>query len=225
MLHRGGSVRAHAEGIPRQPRQRLPKLNVPPSRPRRRGSDKPPPDGGQVYSGNIAEEFPDVYTLRAIPSGNWMGFSSVPLHDDEIPITYIIAFKYEEHAKMVCSFAHEATKMHLERFVMENITKAVEEVCQVPIGSFKDAGLPPVFADLDAHICIEKKPNINKLGCEIAQLKSIEYMAIPFEQSIGVVLARRIVENTKRIIVFESEVINPIRDLDLFRQMLVKDQV
>ena len=171
----------------------------PPQRPKRRID--PEPDN------------PMLYSLRSIPKGNWMGFSADTT-------TYVVAFKYKEHAAMIRSFAHEATKMHLDNVIMRDITTDVEAVCNVPAGTFGLVGLPPVYADLDARLCINKRPNINKLGCDIKPITTMEYTSIPFEQNLGVVLAFRITDDSKEQISFECEVIEPLRDLDLFRKKL-----
>jgi hypothetical protein len=184
------------------------KLNGPPRR--RAGRDSAVPE--------------ELYTLRSVQSGNWMGFLADESDGESDATPYIIAFKYLEHARMVWSFAHEATKMNLAQVEMENITEQVEDMCGVSRGTFEEAGLPPVYADLDAHLCIDKRPNINKLGCDVASITTIDYLTIPFEQCIGVVMAKRLVHNTKNKITFESEVIDPIRDIDLFRKMLVESR-
>ena len=173
-----------------------------------------PPSQDKKYSKD-ASEFSTLYTLRSVPSGKWMGYTA-------INTAYVIAFKYKEHAQMVQSFAHEATQMELKNLAFEDITEHVEELCEVPPGSFKEANIPPINADLDAHLLISKKPNINKLGCTIETVAIDEYMAIPFEQNIGVVMAKRLLENTKSQVKFESEVIDPVRDLDLFRKTLLE---
>jgi len=196
-------VRANAGGA------RHTKLNGPPRR-RRGGRDSAVPE--------------ELYTLRSVQSGNWMGFLADESDGESDATPYIIAFKYLEHARMVWSFAHEATKMNLAQVEMENITEQVEDMCGVSRGMFEEAGLPPVYADLDAHLCIDKRPNINKLGCDVASITTIDYLTIPFEQCIGVVMAKRLVHNTKNKITFESEVIDPIRDIDLFRKMLVESR-
>ena len=130
-------------------------------------------------------DYPDkLYTLRSIPSNNWMGF--VSKHP------YIVAFCDEQQAKFVCSFAHEGTKMHLE---MEN-----EDAC----------------------LNIDKKSNINKLGCEVTPIPSIEFYNIPFEHCMGIVMAKTIIQDTTSMVRFRSEVIDPLQDIDLFRMMLIQ---
>jgi hypothetical protein len=155
-----------------------------------------------------------LYTLRAIPSRSLMGFNHATT-------SYVVAFQHKKHARLVWSFAHEATPMQIKLLNMKNITSQVEEVCKVPHGTFDKVGLPQVHADFNAKFCISKKPNINKLGCTLEEMTDLEYMALPFQQNIGVVMPRKIIEHTQREIIFESEVIDPVQDIDLFKRMLL----
>jgi hypothetical protein len=134
---------------------------------------------------------------------------------------YVIAFKYKDHANTVKFYADESTRMYLESFNMRNVTSNVETVCGIPSGALEAAGIPHIYADIHARLCISKLINYNNLGCRIEPITLRDYFEIPFEFNVGVVLVKKLVGNTNKQLIFDCEVIDPIRDIDLFRKTLI----
>lgn len=185
---------------------------------------KPPKRRGEK---NVSQT-PILYTLRT-KDDNWMGFTFESINPNDkilITTTYIVAFKHTVHVDKVWTFAHGKTKMELYKLKMEDITNELEIAYSLPVGSFKEAGLPPVMADFDARLQINKTrpPKDAKvdIDIDIIPITSLEYLSMPIEQNVGVILAHTLLEETKRYMFFQCEVINPIRDLDLFRKMLIE---
>ena len=160
----------------------------------------------------------NFYVLYGQHSRNVAGFIG------KDSLAYVVAFKEKRVAEQVRSFAHEATAMWLDNFTIVDITENVEQAMNLDAGTFAKANIPPIYADDSAHLHVSKAQNINKMGCYVQAMDRMDFYALPFERNIGVVLGKRLLEDTPYEVVFEAEVIDPLRDTDLMRQMLLERQ-
>jgi len=169
----------------------------------------PPPPRNEGQDTNF-------YVLHGQKSRNVAGFIG------KDGLAYVVGFKEKHDAELARSFAHEATAMWLDNFTVVDITANIEQVMDLAKGTFAAANLPPIYADDSAHLHVSKAQNINKMGCSVHAMERMDFYALPFERNIGIVLGKRLLEETAKHVVFEAEVIDPMRDTDLMRQMLVE---
>lgn len=104
------------------------------------------------------------------------------------PAPYIIAFEKREHAAHVQKFAHDHTKIEICRYFPEKIDRNT-------------------IGDVSGRININKKPNINKLGCDILTCDLLEFMSYPREKNLGIILAYEFIREDSESVIFQGEIL------------------
>ena len=134
--------------------------------------------------------------------------------------SYVIGFILKQDAHYVAKTTHSATKAQLRKGMTRDVSLDV-------LGGLYDRGMfvksmPPIIIDENAELVIDKKININKLPCQVSDISFSEFIMLPFQHSIGVILPVDLVDETKETLIYQAQVIEPCYNVDLFRYQLSK---
>lgn len=133
--------------------------------------------------------------------------------------SYIIGFLSRDDAQHVRKFTHINTEAKLNKFATRDVTMDV-------LDGLHNKGIFPssfetVKVDESAELVISKKININKLPCEMVDVSLTEFITIPFQNSLGIIFATDIIDETKESFIYEAQVVEPCNNVELFRHSLM----
>lgn len=133
--------------------------------------------------------------------------------------SYIIGFMTRDDAQHVRKFVHINTDAKLDKFMTRDVTMDLLD------GLHRKGIFPTSFetvkVDESAELIISKRININKLPCEMVDVALSEFITIPFQNSLGIIFATDLIDETKEFFVYEAQVVEPCNNVELFRHSLM----
>lgn len=124
-----------------------------------------------------------VYLLKARGAPGFMS-----IRGTKYTPPYIVAFEKIEHAVHVQKFAHDFTEVEICRYLPKKIESGI-------------------IGDIAGRIRINKKININKLGCDVVPCETLEFMSYPSKKNLGAILAYQLVHETDENAFFQAEIL------------------
>jgi hypothetical protein len=98
----------------------------------------------------------------------------------------------------------------------QNVSKVVSQGLAEDFG-ITNVNLGDIIINEQAILIIGKKVNINKGPLEMREMPLSDFIMLPFTKNLGIVMPAEIIVDEDKQIVFESQVVNPVNNPDMFQ--------
>lgn len=130
--------------------------------------------------------------------------------------SYVIGFQNNFHGEMVRRIVDDSStdNIMLMRYLIEDISQDVNYGLR-KFGMNKS--VENITIDVMATLIIPKSKR-KDMNLEIEKIDIGDFMMFPLAKQIGVIIPMDILEDSEKSIVFQSQVVDPIDDVELFLQ-------